>query len=69
MHNIKGLHQDFYLELRCNGNSKSKNFEFLLMTGGFLSAQVICLTDTLLTDKDKAVWQMKVYQPRKIKEP
>lgn len=57
MHNTKGLHQDFNLELRINGNSKPQNFKFLLVTGGFLLAQVRSLNDTLQTDKDKAVGQ------------
>lgn len=37
------------------------------MTGGFLSAQVICLTDTLQTDKDKAVGQNESLPTKKNK--
>lgn len=57
MHIIKGLHRDFNLELRINGNSKPRNFKFLLLTGGFLTAQVRSPNDTLQTGKDKAVGQ------------
>lgn len=57
MHNIKGLHQDFNLELKISRNSKPQNFKFPLVTGGFLTVQVRSLNDMLQSGKERAVGQ------------
>lgn len=57
MHNIKGLHQEFNLELRINGNLKLQRFKFLLVTVRFLTSLVRSLHDILQSGKDKLVGQ------------